>query len=105
MSGIFGFVGPPDSTLLGRMSAVLAHRGPDGAGVLEREPVSLGHRRLATAETSTTPQPLRNEDETVWLVFDGQLCDAGALRAELEGLGHVFATPGDAEVVVHAYEQ
>jgi len=105
VSGIFGFAGPPDHGLLARMAAALRHRGPDGGGALEREPVSLGHRLLAAGEPSAAPQPLSNEDGTVWVVLDGEICDGAELRAELEGLGHVFATRCEAELVVHAYEQ
>ncbi|MEE4276735.1 MAG: hypothetical protein V2J16_12810, partial [Thermoleophilia bacterium] len=103
MSGIFGFAGPPDHALLARMAAVLAHRGPDDGGALERDAVSLGHRRLAAGDGAR--QPIVNEDETVWLVCDGSVLNGSDLRAELEELGHVFATTSDAEVIVHAYEQ
>ncbi len=105
MSGIFGFAGPPDHALLARMAAVLAHRGPDGGGALERDAVSLGHRRLGAGDGPEHRQPLANEDETVWVVCDGEVYDREQLRAELETLGHVFGTPSDAEVVLHAYEQ
>ncbi len=76
MSGIFGFAGPPDHALLARMAAVLAHRGPDGGGALERDAVSLGHRRLAAVDGPEGRQPLANEDETVWLVCDGEVLRA-----------------------------
>ena len=105
MSGIFGFAGPPDHTLLGRMAAVLLHRGPDDGGALERDAVSLGQRRLAVNGRTGGHQPLANEDESVWLVCDGEVYNHRELRAELEALGHVFATQADAEVVVHAYEE
>jgi asparagine synthase (glutamine-hydrolysing) len=105
MCGIFGFIGPPDTDLLGRMADVLVHRGPDDAGSLERPQVSLGHRRLAIIDRAGGRQPLANEDETVWLVYNGEIYNYRELRAELEALGHTFRTRSDSEVIVHAYEE
>ena len=105
MCGIFGFTGAPDRALLARMAAVLVHRGPDDAGHLERDTVSLGHRRLAIIDREGGHQPLGNEDGTVWLVYNGEVYNFRELRAELEAAGHVFRTRSDSEVVVHAYEE
>ena len=105
MCGIFGFTGHPDRELLGRMAAVLVHRGPDDAGSLERDDVSLGHRRLSIIDRAGGHQPLANEDETVWLVYNGEIYNYRELRAELEATGHVFRTHTDSEVIVHAYEE
>ena len=105
MCGIFGFAGPPDRELLGRMAAVLLHRGPDDGGALERDAVSLGHRRLSIIDRAGGHQPLANEDGTVWLVYNGEVYNYRELRAELETLGHRFATQTDSEVIVHAYEE
>ena len=105
MCGIFGFAGSPDRQLLGRMAAVLVHRGPDDAGSFERPSVSLGHRRLSIIDRSGGHQPVANEDETVWLVYNGEVYNYRELRAELEAVGHAFRTSCDSEVVVHAYEE
>lgn len=105
MGGIFGFTGAPDRRLLGRMATVLVHRGPDGGGSLERDGVSLGHRRLSVIYREGGRQPLANEDGTVWLVHDGEVYNVRELRAELEAAGHFFRTQADSEVVVHAYEE
>jgi asparagine synthase (glutamine-hydrolysing) len=67
--------------------------------------VSLGHRRLANIDRIGGRQPLANEDETVWLVFNGEIYNYRELRAELETLGHTFRTRSDSEVIVHAYEE
>ena len=105
MCGIFGFAGSPDRQLLGRMAAALVHRGPDDAGSFERPSVSLGHRRLSIIDRAGGHQPVANEDESVWLVYNGEVYNYRELRAELEAAGHGFRTSCDSEVIVHAYEE
>ena len=105
MCGIFGFAGPPDRQLLGRMGAAIVHRGPDDAGAFETLSVSLGHRRLSIIDREGGHQPVANEDETVWLVYNGEVYNYRELRAELEAAGHVFRSHCDSEVIVHAYEE
>jgi asparagine synthase (glutamine-hydrolysing) len=65
----------------------------------------LGCGRLSIIDLSTGHQPIHNEDETVWLVFNGEIYNYRELRAELEGHGHRFYTSSDTETIVHAYEQ
>src|SRR5664279_2537825 len=105
MCGILGFAGPPDRELLGRMAAAIVHRGPDDAGCLERDAVSLGHRRLSIIDREGGHQPIANEDETVWLAYNGEVYNYRELRADLEAAGHTFRTSCDSEVIVHAYEE
>ena len=105
MCGIFGFAGSPDRQLLGRMGAAIVHRGPDDAGAFETPSVSLGHRRLSIIDREGGHQPVANEDETVWLVYNGEVYNYRELRAELEAAGHVFRSHCDSEVIVHAYEE
>ena len=105
MCGIFGFAGSPDRQLLGRMAAAIVHRGPDDAGAFETPSVSLGHRRLSIIDREGGHQPVANEDETVWLVYNGEVYNYRELRAELEAAGHIFRTHCDSEVIVHAYEE
>ena len=105
MCGILGFAGSPDRQLLGRMAAALAHRGPDDAGAFESANVSLGHRRLSIIDRAGGHQPIANEEETVWLVYNGEVYNYRELRAELVAAGHDFRTSSDSEVVVHAYEE
>ena len=87
MCGIFGFAGSPDRQLLGRMAAALVHRGPDDAGSFERAAVSLGHRRLSIIDRAGSHQPIANEDESIWLVYNGEIYNYRELRAELEAAG------------------
>lgn len=90
------------------MRDTLTHRGPDDAGIyLSPDNKSgLGHRRLSILDLSECGrQPLKNEDETVIAVVNGEIYNYEALRSELEILGHTFSSASDSEVIVHGYEQ
>ena len=106
IAGIFNFGSPeePDQELVRRMTAVLAHRGPDDEGVWSDRQVVLGHRRLSIIDLADGRQPLGNEDETVWVAFNGEIYNYMDLRSELRANGHTFATHSDTEVLVHGYE-
>jgi asparagine synthase (glutamine-hydrolysing) len=86
------------------MAAALEHRGPDELGLYRDERAGLAHTRLSIIDLATGQQPLTNEDETLWLVFNGEIFNYLELRAELLALGHRFRTHSDSEVIVHAYE-
>jgi asparagine synthase (glutamine-hydrolysing) len=111
MCGIAGLVlGPgesPPETLVAAMTATLAHRGPDAQGVLVRENVGLGQRRLSVIDLSrAADQPMGNEDGTVQVIVNGEIYNFQALRRELEGRGHRFKTDhSDTEVVAHGWEE
>jgi asparagine synthase (glutamine-hydrolysing) len=94
-----------DFTLAHHMCEVIRHRGPDDEGLHVESGVGLGMRRLSIIDLSTGHQPIHNEDETVWLVFNGEIYNYRELRTELEGHGHRFYTSSDTETIVHAYEQ
>ena len=87
------------------MCEVIRHRGPDDEGVHTEPGVGLGMRRLSIIDLSTGHQPIHNEDQTVWVVFNGEIYNYRALRQELESAGHRFYTSSDTETIVHAYEQ
>jgi asparagine synthase (glutamine-hydrolysing) len=107
MCGIAGIVSQSaDHELIGPMTGALTHRGPDGSGIWSDGLCSLGHRRLAIIDLSANGrQPLCNENETVWIVFNGEIYNFQELRAELEQCGHKFSSHTDTEVIIHAYEQ
>lgn len=97
-----------DERVVTRMTNVLAHRGPDGAGTCVRpdERVALGHRRLSIIDLSDAGhQPMSNEDGTVWITYNGEVYNHAELRAELEGRGHRFRSATDTEAIVHLYEE
>lgn len=109
MCGIAGIVdhGSTDerSATVRRMTAAIAHRGPDGEGHFSKDQVSLGHRRLSIIDLESGQQPLCNEDESIWLTFNGELYNYRELRESLILHGHVFKSHSDSEVIVHAYEE
>ncbi|WP_341676071.1 XrtA/PEP-CTERM system amidotransferase [Niveibacterium sp. SC-1] len=87
-----------------RMATVQTHRGPDEAGFHFEPGVGLAHRRLSIIDVSTGQQPLWNEDQSVAVVFNGEIYNFQSLVPELQALGHVFHTHSDTEVIVHAWE-
>jgi asparagine synthase (glutamine-hydrolysing) len=106
ITGIFDFRGAPvDRPLLQRMNDRIAHRGPDGEGVFLGFNVGLGNRRLSIIDLQGGQQPQTNEDETIQVVFNGEIYNFIELREELAGKGHRFKTRSDTEVIVHAYEE
>jgi asparagine synthase (glutamine-hydrolysing) len=109
MCGIAGFVNRAghvaDRSIVERMTAVLAHRGPDGSGIHCAGQVALGHRRLSIIDVGGGAQPLANEDGTVWITYNGELYNELELRPELERRGHCYRTASDTESLVHLYEE
>src|SRR5438445_1140610 len=109
MCGIVGIVrfngDVVDEARLKRMRDVLRHRGPDGEGLWIEGPVGLGHRRLAIVDVAGGHQPLANEDESVWIVYNGEIYNHAALRPGLEARGHRYRTRSDTETILHLYEE
>ncbi|MFS8136504.1 MAG: asparagine synthase (glutamine-hydrolyzing) [Thermomonas sp.] len=108
MCGIAGMVMAPGNTAplpaLGRaMTDVIRHRGPDEAGLHHDDQALLGMRRLSIIDTGGSQQPLYGAGGDVCLVFNGEIYNYRALRAELLASGHSFASQGDGEVVLQAY--
>ena len=95
---------PPSLDQLKAMAAALHHRGPDECGVYRDRRVGLAHARLSIIDLATGQQPLSNEDESLWIVLNGEIFNYVELREELLALGHRFRTRSDTEVVVHAWE-
>ena len=94
-----------DPELLERMMCAIAHRGPDGRGTYASGPIGLGHTRLAIIDLNTGAQPISNEDETVWVVYNGEIYNFPTLRERLLQKGHHFRSTTDSEVLVHLYEE
>lgn len=96
----------PDISLLKKMSDSLVHRGPDDSGIYSDDKAGLVHRRLSIIDLSPEGrQPMANEDDTLWLVFNGEIYNYMELRDELANLGHTFRTKTDSEVIIHAFEE
>jgi asparagine synthase (glutamine-hydrolysing) len=108
--GICGFVGLHDEPLLRRMTRRLVHRGPDDEGFYLNGSagsagVGLGMRRLSIIDLAGGHQPMANEDQTVRVVFNGEIYNYRELREGLLAKGHTFSTNSDTEVIVHLYEE
>jgi asparagine synthase (glutamine-hydrolysing) len=81
------------------------HRGPDEFGLYRDRHAGLGHARLSIIDIASGQQPMANEDDSLWVVFNGEIFNHVELHAELEASGHRFRTRSDTEVIVHAFEQ
>jgi len=87
------------------MNRVIIHRGPDSDGFFVNRNVGLAMRRLAIIDLESGDQPIANENETVWVVFNGEIYNFPDLRRNLESKGHAFKTNTDTESIVHLYEE
>ena len=106
MCGIAGYVNLTQPGLIERMCAVMAHRGPDDEGIYQHRNVTLGHRRLAIIDLSRSGhQPMPNEDNTLWITYNGEIYNYLELREQLQRKGHIFRSKSDTEVIIHAYEE
>jgi asparagine synthase (glutamine-hydrolysing) len=109
MCGIIGTLDwsgehPPEVSLLRRMLSIIRHRGPDEFGIYMDQRVGIGCARLSIVDLSTGQQPIPNEDESLWIVFNGEIYNHPELRVELAQAGHSFSTRSDTEVILHLYE-
>src|SRR5262245_54829850 len=110
MCGFAGMLGingaPADREVVERMTEIIFHRGPDDSGSYYSGPVGLGFRRLSILDlTPSGHQPMSTPDAACTIVFNGEIYNYRELREELLGLGHVFRSTGDTEVLLHAYLQ
>jgi asparagine synthase (glutamine-hydrolysing) len=108
MCGLVGFVGEGDRGVLEAMADSLAHRGPDDRGFFEcrSERIFLGHRRLSIRDIEGGRQPMWNAEETVGVVYNGEIYNHVELRRELEAKGYIFRSDhSDTEVLVHGYTE
>jgi asparagine synthase (glutamine-hydrolysing) len=87
------------------MRDVMQHRGPDDAGLYVDELAALGHRRLSIVDLASGHQPLANEDDSVWITYNGEIYNHADVRPELEAAGHRYRTRSDTETIIHAYEE
>lgn len=108
MCGITGYVNASgdavERTVLERMNAAIAHRGPDDDGFYVHDNVGLAMRRLSIIDVAGGHQPIYNADKTKWLVFNGEIYNYQTLRKDLLDRGHQLYTKSDTEAVLHLYE-
>jgi asparagine synthase (glutamine-hydrolysing) len=106
IAGVYGRAGTAaDSSLLLTMAGELRHRGPDGTGLYLDGRLGMTNTRLAIVDLAGGDQPLSDESGRFWVMQNGEIYNYVELIAELEQLGHRFATHSDTEVIAHAYEE
>ena len=92
IAGILSYEFAPDPAALDQMVDLLTHRGPDDRGVFLEGPLGFGMRRLSIIDLSTGKQPIFNEDQSICIVYNGEVYNYPALREELQEKGHRFTT-------------
>src|SRR5262245_48944404 len=109
MCGIAGYLNAPSAavpeSILERMTDTIRHRGPDGFGYYRDAYASLGHRRLSIIDVAGGAQPMTNEDERLWITYNGEIFNHADIRPDLESAGHRYRTRCDTETILHAFEQ
>ena len=101
----FGDRAPVCRETVERMANSISHRGPDDEGYYVAGPLGLGFRRLSIIDIEGGHQPMSDQEESIWVIFNGEIYNFRELKSELEGFGHVFRTKSDTEVIVHGYKQ
>src|SRR5438132_4262933 len=96
---------PVEPETVRRMTQTIVHRGPDDEGYFFDGPVGLGFRRLSIIDLAGGHQPMSDAEETVWIIFNGEIYNYRELRAELQSKGYQFRTNSDTEVIVHGYKE
>ena len=101
----FGNQQPVSPEQVKAMAETITHRGPDDDGYFFSGPLGLGFRRLSIIDLAGGHQPMSDQQESIWIVFNGEIYNFPELRSELEHLGHQFRTNSDTEVIIHGYKQ
>lgn len=101
----FGNSAPVRRSTVEAMTRSIAHRGPDDEGYYFDGPLGFGFRRLSIIDLAGGHQPMSDAEETVWVVFNGEIYNFPDLRRELQSRGYVFRTNSDTEVIIHGYKQ
>ena len=94
-----------DPDVIRTMTRSISHRGPDDEGYLMSGGLGLGFRRLSIIDLAGGHQPMADGEETVWIIFNGEIYNFKEMRAELEQRGHSFQTRSDTEVIIHGYKE
>src|SRR6516162_1834463 len=101
----FGNSEPVELRKIKAMTRALVHRGPDDEGYYITGSLGFGFRRLSIIDLAGGHQPMSDWEESVWVVFNGEIYNFPELKRELESYGHVFRTKSDTEVIVYGYKQ
>ena len=107
MCGFVGFTGEVNNSneVLNNMLNTIIHRGPDSSGTYSDKDISIGFRRLSIVDLANGSQPMFNEDNSLVLVFNGEIYNSNKIREKLIKTGHIFKTTTDSEILLHGYEE
>jgi asparagine synthase (glutamine-hydrolysing) len=108
MCGVCGIAlkeGEVNDKRLRSMTDVLRHRGPDDIGMIIDKNIGLGHRRLSIIDVKGGHQPISNEDNTIWVSYNGEVYNHSDIRQKLIASGHLYKTRSDTETLIHLYEE
>lgn len=111
MCGIVGYFNlngsalGPDQATLESMCQTIHHRGPDERGMTTVGPAALGMTRLSIIDLATGQQPISNEDDSIWIVFNGEIYNFQELQKKVLAAGHKLKTHSDTETIIHLYEE
>src|SRR5437868_1331358 len=110
MCGICGIFYPDprrhvERETLEEMNGQIVHRGPDDDGFFVEGNVGLAMRRLSIIDTATGHQPISNEEDNIWIVYNGEIYNHEQLRSDMQARGHRYRTRSDTESIIHLYEE
>lgn len=105
IAGYFSNKSLENEDLISNMISIIRYRGPDESGIYIDDDIVLGHCRLSIVGITGGAQPISNEDETMWIVYNGEIFNYPELKTDLQKKGHNFSTDTDTEVLVHLYEE
>ena len=105
MCGFCGYINRKEKTHIKKMNDMIAHRGPDDESYYVDDYIAMGFRRLSIIDLKGGRQPISNEDDTMYITFNGEIYNFKEIKEELIKKGHIFKTNTDTEVILHGYEE
>lgn len=105
MCGFVGYINKKDKKYIKNMNDMIAHRGPDDESYYKDEDIAMGFRRLSIIDLKSGRQPMSNEDDSMYITFNGEIYNFKEIKEDLLKKGHIFKTNTDTEVILHGYEE
>lgn len=107
MCGFCGYINKKEKNkeIIKKMNDAISHRGPDDENYYTDDFVALGHRRLSIIDLKGGIQPMTNENNNLWVVFNGEIYNFKTIKEDLIKKGHIFKTNSDTEILIHGYEE
>ena len=105
MCGFCGYINKKEKTHIKKMNDMIAHRGPDDESYYIDDDIAMGFRRLSIIDLQGGRQPISNEDDTMYITFNGEIYNFKEIKEELINKGHIFKTNTDTEVILHGFEE